>query len=196
MTAGLARARRGSVGVLLAATCLLAGCGVGAEDRVHRIAPDEVPFGLLDPPASTEARSAGRSAGLYLVLDDRLALVERRVDPDAGLTDLLEALSAGPTEVEQSSGLESLLPPGQVVDVVTERGVARVDLQPTFGDLRAQVQTLAIAQIVFTLTGQSGIGRVGFTIEGEPVEVPRADGALTTEPVARDDFSELAPAGS
>jgi spore germination protein GerM len=175
---------------------LLGACGVGAEDRANRIAPDEVPFGLLEAPPTSAPVASGRSVGLYLVQDDRLHLVERTLESDAGLAELLVALSAGPDEAEQEQGVESLLPPDQIVDVALERGVARVDLAPGFSDLRAEAQTLALAQIVFTLTGQSGIGSVAFTIDGEAAEVPRADGALTTEAVARDDFSTLADAGS
>lgn len=171
----------------------LAACSVGAEDDAHRIAPDQVPFGLLEPPATSAPPASGEAVGLYLVRDDRLTLVSRTLASGAGLPELLGALSTGPTEGEQARGIESLLPPDQIADVGTERGVAEVDLSPAFSDLRPEVQTLALAQIVFTLTGRSGIGSVDFTIDGEPVEVPRADGSLTTESLARDDFAELAP---
>lgn len=176
--------------VVLAA---LAACSVGAEDRAHRIAPDQVPFGLLETPATSSPPASGQAVGLYLVRDDRLTLVARTLPSGAGLSDLLDALSAGPNEGEQARGIESLLPPEQIADVGLDRGVAEVDLRPAFGDLRPEVQTLALAQIVFTLTGRSGIGSVDFTIDGDAVEVPRADGSLTTESLARDDFAELAP---
>jgi spore germination protein GerM len=53
---------------------------------------------------------------------------------------------------------------------------------------------IALAEIVFTATGRPGVGQVSFSLDGRPVEVPRADGSLTSEPLARTDFRELAPA--
>ena len=54
-------------------------------------------------------------------------------------------------------------------------------------------QTLAVAQIVFTATEQSGMGAVAPTavrllVDGSPVDVPRADGSLDSSELERADF--------
>ena len=83
--------------------------------------------------------------------------------------------------------------PGTVASVQTERGIAEVDLTESFGEIGSGDQLLALAQIVYVLTGQPGIGAVSFTLEGEPIEVPRTDGTASDQPLTRDDFAALAP---
>ncbi|HXH56173.1 GerMN domain-containing protein [Iamia sp.] len=185
------RLRRTAVGAVL---LLGAGCGIPPESSARQADPDDVPFGLLDQePSASPTSVGGISAPTYFVLDDRLVEVPRFPGSDDGLGELVEALSAGPTEDEQEVGLSSSLPEGQVAEATTARGVAQVDLRDSFAELGNVDQTLAIAQLVYTLTGQPGIGRVSFTLGGESVEVPRGDGALTTDALARDDFTDVAP---
>ena len=174
-------------------TVVAAGCGIGREEQAERVPADEVPFGLLAEPKSPPTATRGQQVGIFLVADDQLARVERLLPVGSELSEILATLSAGPTEAESSLGLTSSLPAGQVNDVSAARGVVLVDLRPSFADLRQRDQAMAIAQMVFTLTGQPGIGRVAFTLDGGAVEVPRGDGALTTDAVARDDFPALAP---
>ena len=87
----------------------------------------------------------------------------------------------------------SSFPSGSVSSVDASRGIAEVDLSSSFGDIRSGDQILALGQIVYTLTGQPGIGGVRFTVEGEPVTVPLSDGTLSDDPLSRDDFKALAP---
>ena len=53
--------------------------------------------------------------------------------------------------------------------------------------------TLAIAQIVYTVTQQPGVTGVTFTIAGKAVEVPTAAGAQVPGPVSRADYLPQAP---
>lgn len=171
-----------------------AGCGIPAESSARQADPDDVPFGLLDRGTSAPPTSVGGiSASTYFVLDERLVEVPRSLGSGDGLDELVAALAAGPTEDEQETGISSSLPEGQVAEATTARGVAQVDLRESFAELGNVDQTLAIAQLVYTMTGQPGIGRVSFTLAGESVEVPRGDGALTTDALARDDFTDVAP---
>ena len=186
------RARIGVVAVLAAAVGA-SGCGISREEEAVRVPADDVPFGLLADPTPPATATRGQEVEVFLVSEDRLARVERLLPAGSGLADIIAVLSAGPSEAEGSLGLSSSLPSGQVDDVTSARGVALVDLQPSFADLRQRDQAMAIAQIVFTLTGRPGIGRVSFTLGGGAVEVPRGDGALTTDAVARDDFPALGP---
>jgi spore germination protein GerM len=69
--------------------------------------------------------------------------------------------------------------------------VAVVDLEAAVSDLPADRQLLAVAQVVCALTSQPGVGQVRFTLDGERIDVPREDGALTGSPVTREDYADL-----
>lgn len=182
--------------VVVAVATTLAGCGVGSEDQAHRLPDAQVPFGLLQPADTTLPRNGPDTVpvALYFVRGERLEPVLREVPEGATAQEVLVALVEGPTPAEARAGLDATLTdPQAIVDVTVSRGVATVDLAPSSG-LRSDDQPMAVAQIVFTLTAQPGIGRVSFTIEGEPIEVPDGSGALTRSAVAREDFADLAPA--
>lgn len=179
--------------VALLAAWALAACGVTSQDTATRIDPDDVPFGLLDDQPTTTVVTAGKTTTVYLLSEDRLIPVERSVASDASLGDLLRQVTAGPTEVEQTLGITSAVPSGSVASVDASRGIAEVDLASSFGDIRSGDQILALGQIVYTLTGQPGIGGVRFTVEGEDVTVPLSDGRPSDEALSRDDFKAIAP---
>lgn len=178
----------------LALAAALAACGVAAEPEAHRIEPGDVPFGLLDDEATTTVVEEGRTSEVYLVSTDRLVAVDRSIAGDAELADLLEQVIAGPTEVEQSLGITTAVPAGTLANVDSSRGVATVDLNASFGDIRSGEQIFALGQIVYTLTGQPGIGAVRFTVDGQEIAIPLADGTLTDGPLSRDDFTAIEPA--
>ena len=71
-----------------------------------------------------------------------------------------------------------------LVNTVVESGTGfvTVDLAgEPFDRIDPADQRAAIAQIVLTLVGRPGVGQVTFTLDGEPMRVPRADG-LQSEP--------------
>lgn len=175
------------------AVSAMAGCGVSSQGRATRIEPEDVPFGLLEDQPTTTVVEEGKTATMYLLSADRLVAVDRSVPTDAGLDDLLGEVIAGPTEVEQGLGITTAVPAGTIASVDTSRGVAEVDLTASFGDVRSREQILALGQIVYTLTGQPGIGGVRFTVEGKDVTVPLSDGSLSDDPLSRDDFKAVAP---
>lgn len=181
------------VGALVAGVAL-AACGVSPEPKANRIPPEDVPFGLLDDDATTTSVAAGRTASVFLVTKDRLVPVDRSIGEDAGLGEILEQVTAGPSEVEQSLGITTAVPAGTIKSVEVNRGVAEVDLAASFGDIRSRDQLLALGQVVYTLTEQPGVGGVRFSVEGKAVSVPLADGTLSEEALSRDDFEALAPA--
>lgn len=185
--------RIAAVIAVVVAVSALAGCGVSSQGRATRIEPEDVPFGLLEDEPTTTVVEAGKTATMYLLTADRLVAVDRSVPTDAGLDDLLGEVITGPTEVEQSLGITTAVPAGTIASVDTSRGVAEVDLTASFGDVRSREQILALGQIVYTLTGQPGIGGVRFTVEGKDVTVPLSDGSLSDDPLSRDDFKAVAP---
>ena len=87
-----------------------------------------------------------------------------------------------------------LAPDIAVDDGVVDDGVATIELNG--GDASnsgAEGQALGVAQIVYTLTGLPGIGRVRLVVDGQTSEVPRRDGTLSKQPVSRSDYPEVAP---
>ncbi|MCB1038503.1 MAG: GerMN domain-containing protein [Acidimicrobiales bacterium] len=185
--------RRVAVLAVVAALAVVPGCGVSAESDANRIDPDSVPFGLLDVQSTTTEASTGEPVTIFLLSGDKLLAVPRTLPDDGELADLLELVVTGPTPTEQGLGVTSAVAPGTVASVGTERGVAEVDLTESFGEIGSADQLLALAQIVYVLTAQPGIGSVAFTLEGEPIEVPRTDGTASDQPLTRDDFAALAP---
>ncbi len=188
------RWRRGAlVTVLVVAVAAgTAACGVSEEPSANRIEPDAAPFGLLDDRASTTVAASGRTEVVHFVASDHLVPVERTLPTDAGLSDLIELLVEGPTGTEEELGITTVVPAGTVSAVEEDRGVAVVDLTAEFGDLRAADQPAALAQIVYTLTGQPGIGAVRFLLDGQSVSVPLPDGT-TAASLTRDDLETWAP---
>lgn len=197
---------------------IVAGCGVPSEQSAVPI-NNGVPPGLVAttttttttlPPTTTSTVSPPTSAapttattptstvapvptdqlGLYYVQDANLVRVTREIQttgapiaPRAALSEL----ERGPQPAEGPT-LRSALPAGQIVDVQTSRGVAVVALAPTFRDIPDQM--LAVAQIVLTIT-ERGVGFVQFTIDGTPIQVPKADLSQTADPVVKEDYSML-----
>jgi len=194
-----------NVRVLLAALwfCtigVLAGCGVSAQTSAEPATQDAVPFGLLDADRTPVAdpRPAGTvTAAVYLYseADERLHSVEHRLDSsDLGtvLTVLEEELSA----TDRHAGLTSVLSEAESIsDVEVSGGVATLDLHEKFTDLDGSDQLIALAQIVYTATARPGVGQVAFTLDGEPIEIPTGDGALTSSAVTAEDYAGFSPAG-
>jgi spore germination protein GerM len=184
---------RRAAALLVAMVAALVGCGVPADDEAIVEDPDEVPFQLLDQPAQAPPPPASvtTTVDVYLVApDDTLEPVTRQIE-SRELIEVVRTLLDGPTEEEQEVGLRSDLTGTDVRDVTLAGGVAAVDLDADFASLRGARQLTAIGQLVATLTARPGVGRVAFALDGEDVEVPRGDGALTSGSVSRDAYREL-----
>jgi hypothetical protein len=190
-----------SVGRVLAAAVaalVVAGCGIPPDDHATLAAPASVPFDLLGqapsaPPTPLPA-SLTEKATLFLVQGERLAPVQRELPAPVSVESVLEALAAGPTATEVELGLRTaLLAPGLMRSGGVSGGIATIDLGQPFTEIAGRDQIVALAQIVSTVTGLPGVGRVGFRLDGNPVGILRGDGAVTTESVSRDDYATLAP---
>ncbi|HEX7166455.1 MAG TPA: GerMN domain-containing protein [Acidimicrobiales bacterium] len=182
---------------LLVATGLavLSSCAVSTQDGAEVADGDAVPFALLDrnaPPVvpTTAAEMEGEDVQLCFVREGRLVPVGVRlatpVDPEEALAAL-----ASPPEDAAPALRTALADPLVVRDITVGAGVARVDLALSINELGGDDQLLAVAQIVCTLTARPGVGQVSFAVEGTPVEVPRGDGSLVSQPVSRDDYAAL-----
>jgi spore germination protein GerM len=146
--------------------------------------------------APTTSTNPVYDVALYFVAGPRqLTPITRQLASPAP-QQVLTALSDGVPAGDEYAGLTSALPPASLLTVDRANGIATVGLPPTFlTDTPAQDQTLAIAQIVLTLTARPGIGQVNFTSDNKPQEVSRADGSLTNpgDTVVCEDYRVLAP---
>lgn len=175
----------------------IASCGVPTDRSATKVPARDVPFGLLNKNSGVSTPSSGEErAVIYLARNDKLVAAPRNIGRPVTLDSLLDTLRAGPTSGEVSAGVRSALPASRSVRLVAlARGTATLDLDRRFTTLSAGDQVLALAQIVFTVTGRPGVGLVRFTQGRVAIEVPRGNGALTSARVARDDYIGFAPAG-
>lgn len=179
---------------VLAAT-MLAGCSVDSDGRASIVDDDDVPFDLLDREApavvsTTLPGDGGELVTLCFLRDGRLLPVEREFDAGVTAADVVAAL-ASPPAGEEPPARTALSEPVLVRGIAVLAGIARVDLGQSIAELSGEDQLLAVAQIVCTLTARPGVGQVAFTLEGTPIEVPRGDGSLVSQPVSRDDYANL-----
>jgi len=184
-----------AVALVLGTVVGAAGCGVPTDESAHKLPAKDVPFGLLDREAGSQTPDSGQQEALvYFANDGRLVASSRKLAPPVSARSLVNALSRGPTRMEIAAGLRSALPDGAVDRVSLASGTARVDLARPFTELSSSDQVIALGQVVYTLTGQPGVGLVRFTLLGAGTEVPRGNGSLTPGRVSRDDYVAIAPA--
>lgn len=180
---------------LSAGTCLLllgtAACGVPA-DSAPRPIEGRGPNAELGRSPSPAPTGTARAV-VYLVRDDRLVAVVRGVPAPASADDVLAVLAEGPTGRESDAGLSTAVLSGTALD--TERrsaGIAFVAV-PTEGasDSGRSDEVLGFAQVVLTLTSLTEVTGVRFLRDGNLLDVPRADGSLSREPLTRRDYTDL-----
>jgi spore germination protein GerM len=209
-----------SVALVASIAALVAGCGLGGDGELQQIGSDDlagldqtttsttttttttvaptatVPEGTTTTTGATTSTIAIEPVELYFVAGGVLESVSQELTRGVSLTRVLTALESGPPPPDVGIGLTSDLPIG-VTRNATESGsgVATVDLVgELFEDIPGGVeQRRAIAQIVLTLTMRPGIGQVSFTLDGEPLSVPKLGNVLSDpgEPVARNDYESL-----
>ncbi|MEW6153203.1 MAG: GerMN domain-containing protein [Actinomycetota bacterium] len=186
--------------VVLAVVALaLSGCGVPSDSSPRTISADRVPFGLLEPDdgrAPTTAGPGATATTVYLVGDERLVAAERDVAGPPGVATSIRALLSGPTEAEARRGLRTAVPPTAAVALAATVGdTVTLDLSRWFTEAAGgPEEVLAIAQIVYTVTGVEGVGAARFTLAGRAVEVPGGDGTLRSGALRRTDFPLVGPA--
>ena len=189
------------VGLALAAVAVAAAaCGIPTASAPTPIAKSDVPYRLLDPPTTTTTTPGSNPAvgvpeQIFLVAPTgHLVAATREVAVPATPTQVLGALLAGPTATESAAGIQSFLTRTGVQASVTQSGaVATVHFNVNPIQVVGPDQTLAIAQVVYTVTQQPGTTGVTFEIGGKPVEVPTAAGAQVPGPVGRADYLPQAP---
>jgi hypothetical protein len=181
---------------VVATALAFCACGITTERSPHALEDARLP---IDRPAADPARSAATttSPGVFLVSHDKLIAAPRDADPTAvdargRLVHLLGALLEGPTQDELRAGLRTAIPPDTQLGNVTLSGaVATIDVTGAFTTVSGQEQVVALAQLVTTATSVPGVDQVKVLIGNRVVEIPRADGKLSSGPVTRADYQSL-----
>jgi hypothetical protein len=183
---------------LITVTLALASCALPTQDRAERI--DAVPFDLTETTVSGPTTSLGpleeltaETTQIFLVQDGRLVAVSRPAigEPD----EIIDLLADGATDDEARRGIRSAVVSNEILALTAvEDRIATIDLAPSFTEIPASEQRLAVAEITYTLTGLPEIAGVAFTLGGRPTSVPRGDGTSSDGPVDRDDYAAVAPA--
>ncbi len=192
-----------SVPALLATLGLLAtaaACGVPQDPAPRVLDASVLPEELAVPvttTTSTEAPVPRQTVLLYFVDGESLSRpIERELATPAGLLAAFDALIAGPTEEEAGAGLTSVIPAETVVlgsDLAN--GVLQVNLaEGALEQIEGALQSLAIAQLVYTATELPGVDWLWVLIEGEPRALPTDQGDVEA-PVGRVHYASLGPSG-
>ena len=179
---------------LIVAACvsLAAGCGVPTAEHPSTAAGDDVPYGLLEVGQGTTTtlpELAGAASTIWLVVGEEIVPVTREVAAPATLARAFEALATAATDAEARLGLRSAVPADAVNDVSVSAGEAIVDVSEQFALAAPREQLLALAQLVYTATEIGGVKAVRFTLDGQPIAVPRGDGSISEGPVTRLDYA-------
>jgi hypothetical protein len=194
-------ARRRWIFGVVAGGLLAAACGIPTQQQPVAISPDRVPLGLVSPTlpntATTQPNPKSEvNVTIYLLQGPTNSLVARQrvVQIPAPLKSILTSLMAGPEVVETANGISTAIPNTVNVLSVTTRGsVVTVNLDTTFGEITGSDTELAVAQVVATVAAQNGANTgVLFQIDGEPISVPIASGALVPGPVTLSQFQAQA----
>ncbi|MBE0416770.1 MAG: GerMN domain-containing protein [Coriobacteriia bacterium] len=165
--------------------------GACARDTTPSGPPEPAPEPTVKP--KPEESEATTEVTVYLVRGETLGVAVREVRETVAIARAaLEALLAGPTDLDGEAGLGTVIPEGtRLNDVSVTDGVATVDLSPEFesggGSLSMQ---LRVAQVVFTLTRFPTIESVAFMIDGQPVEAIGGEGIVVSPPVTRAAFAD------
>lgn len=188
--------RRWPARLALAVVAMLAACGIPQDKQ-----PTTTPGGVLMPAVAPTTGAPLDGAGgpsaaeanlaVFLVQAEHLEKVVRSA-PRHDLTTALRVLLAGPTEAELGAGIRTAISPQTDLRSARLDGdSAVVDLSAAFVEVGGQEQIVAVAQVVLTATAVPGVSRVRFLLEGQAVEIPRADGTLTSESLGPADYQGL-----
>ena len=160
----------------LALALLAAGCDGGSSGTTTPTTPP-----TTTSPAST-------SVAVYFLRGEKVAPVRREVPATTAIARAaVDALLAGPTAAERDAGLVSAIPQGTTLrDLALSDGVATVDLDGRFDDGGGSASMQGrVAQVVATLTRFPTIRRVGFRLDGEPVDAIGGEGVVVSPPIGR-----------
>ncbi len=192
-------ALRRLVAGLATATLLAAACSVPEDGRPRALDYSRLPDDLAAPTESPEPTPLITQDVLIYLIDENnlLSPVARSVASPALPTAVLEALFSAPNEAESQQALSTALP-AEVEVVLVEfnpsNDLVTVALESEVFEerLEGENRQLAVAQLVFTATENTGATRFSLMLNGDPVPLP-TDSGESDAPVTRDDFHSVDP---
>ena len=190
----LSRHRHGAarcVAAVLVAAATAGGCGLPTDDEAEAIDPDDLPEtlrpGFTATTTTTVPAPLTESRSVYLLTNPQdiertiVVEVERQVDRNATLGEVLDSLFGEATSTEESdAGYFNTLELFEILSATITDGVATVDIvhpSPEGEDSAPSADELrfAAAQLVFTASAAEGVDGVRILLDGEEVSVPTSD---------------------
>lgn len=188
--------KRMSVLILVALTSV----GCAQVDRVRTIPADDVPHNLLA--TATESASSDsptkpsiQSPRVYFLKSPgTLGPFPAKVtstDTRDGISELLAALTAGPSQAQKEDSVRTVIPVGAELKLVSiSDGRALISVATDPSAVRREDLPYFAAQIVLTLTSVQGVDSVLFqNNEGERQSAVLPDGSATNEPLTTGVYS-------
>jgi germination protein M len=170
----------------------------GTSEEIPTTTGEETTPAETETGSRTETEPSGSSLTyqVWFTSADGLFVTYRTepATPRVGTT-ALEGLLEGPDSFEMGYGLRTEIPDGtQLLGLEIDGEIARVDLTSEFesGGGLASMQA-RLAQVVYTITQFSTVKGVLFSLDGEPIGVPKGE-SIIERPVTRRDYADQLPA--
>lgn len=184
-------------GVLLGLVLLtvVAGCGIPVDDSARPLSADEIPptRPKQESPPVSGVDPAAAAVDVYFVRGSQVVAVHRNISVPPSVEGALGAMVRGPSSDERRDEIRTALTSEVRLEGTVAVGVPLIEVTDSFSEIELDEQILALAQLVFTLTGLPGVEGVSFALSGRPVEVPTGDGTLKQGPLRREDYGPVAP---
>jgi hypothetical protein len=167
------------------ATVVGSGQGASNDPNVASVVSTSSGGGSASAPV-TGYTPATMPVEVWMARRGKLWPVERSVKfTPAVIGAAVHGLLAGPSVSERRSGVETAVPAGtQLLGISLHGGVATVDLTSDFQGQDVASQRLALAQLVYTVTGNPNVRSVTLHLDGAPVAA-FADGLVLPETITR-----------
>lgn len=196
MTRHVRRRPHHSLGVAVLALSLvvaLTGCGDdGGDDGGEATTSSTTSSSTSSTTTTTPGTTT--TATVFFVRDELVAAAGAEVTPPAVAQGAMEALLAGPDDLESELGMTSAVPDGtRLLGLTITDGTATVDLSSEFasggGSLSMQ---LRVAQVVYTLTSFDTVERVTIRLDGADVDAIGGEG-VPARGLTPDDARDVTP---
>jgi Sporulation and spore germination len=187
----------GAAGVLAAAGCTLAACGIPTQLSASPISASQIrtPLPVTPTTVSPCAKSACTKVDVFFVAPTgRLAPVTRVAPPHPRITTVISALLAGPTASERATGFSTALGAGIKLlsdHQTTRRKLITLNFGIGFETLSGTQEVLGVGQVVYTVDAVNPSYGVIFETDGVAISVPEGTGRFVTGAVRVSEYAGI-----